>query len=80
MCLKYNQQFKDEAVALTLCVHRHASLLFPNRKKTLEASRLVTTPLDRGGVQKAMREVVKDCGFKKRFRFTVYATVMPLTQ
>lgn len=71
---------------LTLCllrrfwqVHRHSCLLFPNRKKTREAVRLVTRPLDRGGVQKAMREVVRDCGFKKRFPFTACDTVMPHT-
>lgn len=57
-------------------IHRHAYLLFPNRKKTLEAVRLVTKPLDRGGVQKAMSEVVRDCGFKKRSPFTAYDTVM----
>ena len=57
-------------------IHRHPRLLFPNRKKTMEAVRLVTTPLDRGGVQKAMREVVTECGFKKKFHCTAYATVM----
>ena len=60
-------------------VHRHPALLFPNRKKTLMEARFAPTPLDRGGVQKAMREVVADCGFKKRSRFTACATVMPLT-
>jgi len=58
-------------------VHRHPVLLFPNRKKTLGAVRLVTTPLDRGGVQKAMREVVRDCGFKKKSQSTAYGTAMP---
>lgn len=58
-------------------VHRHSRLLFPNRKKTLEAVRLVTRPLDRGGVQKAMREVIRDCGFKKRYQCTAYDTAMP---
>lgn len=60
-------------------MHRHPRLLFPNRKKTLAEVRQVTTPLDRGGVQKAMREVVADCHFKKRFRFTACATAMPHT-
>jgi integrase len=55
-------------------VHRHAHLVFPNRKKTLEAVRLVTKSLDRGGIQKAMSEVVRECGFKKRYRFTAYDT------
>jgi len=60
-------------------VHQHPRLLFPNRKKTMAEVRLVTTPLDRGGVQKAIREVVTDCGFKKRFLCTAYATAMPHT-
>ena len=57
-------------------VHRHPTLLFPKRKKTMEEVRLVQTPLDRGSIQKAMKEVVADCGFKKRFHCTTYATVM----
>lgn len=60
-------------------VHRHPRLLFPNRKKTLAEVRQVTTPLDRGGVQKAMREVVADCRFKKRFHCTACAIAMPHT-
>lgn len=58
-------------------VHRHPTLLFPNRKKTMAEVRLVTTPLDRGGIQKAMKEVVADCGFKKKFHCTAYAIAMP---
>lgn len=60
-------------------VHRHATLLFPNRKRKLADVRLVTKPLDRGGLQKAMRAVVKECRFKKRFHCITYVTVMPLT-
>lgn len=57
-------------------IHRHPMLLFPKRKKTMEEVRLVTTSLDRGGIQKAMKEVVADCGFKKKFLYTAYATAM----
>ena len=57
-------------------VHQHPRLLFPNRKKTLEAVRLVTKPLDRGGVQKAIQVVARSCGFKKRFPFIPYAIAM----
>ncbi|MCF6254300.1 MAG: site-specific integrase [Thiomicrorhabdus sp.] len=57
-------------------VHRHPRLLFPNRKRALRGIAQVNTPLDRGGLQKVMREVVAECGFKKRFHCTVYATVM----
>jgi len=58
-------------------VHQHPQFLFPNRKKTMKDVRLVKTPLDRGGVQKAMLEVVRDCGFKKRLPYTHYAIAMP---
>jgi len=57
-------------------VHRHPTLLFPNRKKTLAEVRIQTKTLDRGGIQKAMRVVVDDCGFKKRFHYTACATAM----
>lgn len=80
---------KDRLVPLSLAtlmilrrfwlVHRHSRLLFPNRKKSLVDVRLTTTPLDRGGVQKAIRQVVSDCGFKKRFLVIPYATAMLLT-
>ena len=60
-------------------VHQHPTLLFPNRKKTLKATRHAPSPLDRGGVQKAMRQVIKDCGFKKTLPCTAYATVSPHT-
>lgn len=57
-------------------VHQHPKLLFPNRKKTLEAVRLASKPLDRGGVQKAIQVVARSCGFKKRFPFIPYAIAM----
>lgn len=60
-------------------IHRHPRFLFPNRKKSLAEVALVTKHLDRGGVQKAMFELVKDCGFKKRLPFTACATVTPHT-
>ena len=59
-------------------VHRHPTLLFPNRQRGLKAVHLATTPLSRGGVQQAMCRVVADCRFKKTFHFTAYATAMLL--
>jgi site-specific recombinase XerD len=47
-------------------VHRHPQLLFPNRRGGLSAAASARTPLDRGGVQQAMRKVTEDCGIKKR--------------
>ncbi|MEJ7808720.1 MAG: site-specific integrase [Telluria sp.] len=60
-------------------VHRHPTLLFPNRKCGLHKAHLATSTLDRGGVQKALRAVVASCGIKKVFRLTACATVMPRT-
>ena len=47
-------------------VHRHPEFLFPNRKRGLKNAHLVDTPLDRGGIQAAMRAVVRQLGIKKR--------------
>ena len=60
-------------------VHRHPALLFPNRQTGLKGAHQASTPLDRGGVQKALRQVAADCGLKKRSPLTACATVMPLT-
>jgi len=77
---------KDRFVPLTLTtlsvlrrfwqVHRHPTLLFPNRQKNLAEVRLQTKTLDRGSIQKAMRVVVDECGFKKRSHYTACATAM----
>ena len=60
-------------------VHRNPVLLFPNRKGGLEGSGSATTPLDRGGVQAAMRKVVAECGVKKRLPLTHCAIAMQPT-
>ncbi len=59
--------------------HRNPVLLFPNRHGGLAGARTAKTPLDRGGVQKALRAVVESCGSKKRFRRTAFVTPMPRT-
>lgn len=46
-------------------VHRHPYFLFPNRKRGLKNAHLVEKPLDRGGIQSAMKAVVKQLGIKK---------------
>ncbi len=45
--------------------HRHPSLIFPNANGSLETIQKATTHMDRGGVQKAMKVVVAECGIKK---------------
>ncbi len=46
-------------------VHRNPVLLFPNRHGGLKGAAQATTPLDRGGVQTTLHEVVAACGIKK---------------
>jgi site-specific recombinase XerD len=58
--------------------HRNPDLLFPSRQGGLKLAHSATTPLDRGGVQMALRQVAQDCGLKKRLPHTVYVTAMPL--
>ncbi len=57
-------------------IHRNPLWLFPNRKGGLKAIGSATTPMDRGGIQAALRQVVQACGIKKRSRRTVFATAM----
>lgn len=55
-------------------VHRNPGLLFPNRQGGIKQAHLATTPLDAGGVQKALRAVTESCGLKKEFHRTACAT------
>lgn len=58
-------------------VHRHPRLLFPNRKCGLKGAHQSPTPLDKSGVQVALRQAVADCGLKKRSPPTVCAIATP---
>jgi site-specific recombinase XerD len=51
-------------------LHHNPVLLFPNRQSGLKGAATATTPLDRGGVQVALHQVVTACGLKKRLRPT----------
>lgn len=46
-------------------VHRHPHFIFPSRKRGVKNAHLVTVPLDRGGIQVAMKTVVTQLGIKK---------------
>ena len=59
-------------------LHRHPWLMFPSRQGGWKAAHFASSPLDRGGVQVALRKVVSSCGIKKRLPPTACATVMPL--
>jgi len=58
-------------------VHRHPVLLFPNRHGGLKGAHRADSPLDRGGVQIALRQVAQACGLKKRLALIAYVTATP---
>ena len=48
-------------------VQKHPYFIFPSRKRGVKNAHLVDKPLDRGGIQTAMKAVVKQLGIKKNF-------------
>jgi site-specific recombinase XerD len=46
-------------------VHHHPRFIFPSRKRGVKNAHLVPVPLDRGGIQSAMKAVVTQLGIKK---------------
>ena len=56
-------------------VRRHPEFIFPNRKRGVKNAHLVDHPLERGGIQVAMKKVVDQMGLKKRSHVTLCATV-----
>jgi len=54
-------------------LHQHPSFLFPNRKRGLKNAHLVDSPLDRGGIQTAIKAVVGQIGLKKKSHAIPYA-------
>ena len=48
-------------------VHKHPHFIFPSRKRGVTNVHLVNNPLGRGGIQTAMKAVVKQLGIKKNF-------------
>ena len=60
-------------------VHRNPVLLFPSRHGGLKAAATATTPMDRAGAQRALRQVVRACGLKKTSPPTACATATQRT-
>ncbi len=58
--------------------HRNPKLIFPNNTGSSKTIQQATTYMDRGGVQKAMKVVVNECGIKKKCLSIRFATVSPL--
>lgn len=57
--------------------HKHPTFIFPNRKRGLKNAHLVDSPLERGGIQVAMKTVVRQLNIKKKYRAIPCATAMP---
>jgi len=57
-------------------VHKHPVFIFPNRKRGLKNAHLVDSPLERGGIQTAMKAVVQQIGIKKKFH-AIRCAIMP---
>ncbi len=57
-------------------VHKHPHFIFPSRKRGVRNVHLVEKPLDRSGIQTAIKAVVKQIGIKKKFHAIPYATVL----
>jgi len=57
-------------------VHQHPEFIFPNRKRGLKNAHLVDSPLDRGGIQTAIRAVVQQIGIKKKSHVIRCATAL----
>ena len=57
-------------------VHKHPVFIFPNRKRGLKNVHLVESPLDRGGIQTAMKAVVQQIGIKKKYHAIRCVTAM----
>lgn len=58
-------------------MHRHPTLLFPNRLMGLAGAHRAHSPLDRGGVQRSLAQVVSELRLKKRSPPTACATATP---
>ena len=58
-------------------VHKHPTFIFPNRKRGLKNANLVDKPLERGGIQVAMKTVVRQLNIKKKSHAIPCVTAMP---
>ena len=46
--------------------HRHPKLLFPSSRGSVQEMHRTTSPMDRGGVQLAIKAAVADCGIRRK--------------
>lgn len=66
-----------QALRALWSVHRHPQFLFPNANGSPQTIRRATTHMDRGGVQKTIKVLAEQCGFKKKSPRTPCATALP---
>jgi integrase/recombinase XerD len=67
-----------QALRALWCKHRHPKLIFPNGAGSLKNIQQAKNHMDRGGDQKAMKVVVKECGIKKKSPSIPFVTASPL--
>ena len=72
-------QATHQRLATLLAGASQPVLLFPNRHGGVKSAATATTPMDRGGVQTTLQQVVAACGLKKRSLRTACAMPMPRT-
>jgi integrase len=58
-------------------VHRHPHFIFPSRKRGVKNVHPVTMPLDRSGIQVAMKTIVTQLGIKKKSHAVPCVTALP---
>ncbi len=54
------------ALRLFWSIHRHEKFIFPSRKHGRKHAHRAQTPIERGGIQTAISQVVKGLGIKKK--------------
>ena len=58
-------------------VYQHPHFIFPSRKRGVKIAHPVTVPIDRGGIQVAMKKVITQLGIKKKSHATPCVTASP---
>lgn len=57
--------------------HRHPHLLFPSTK-SIPSIQHASSPMSHGTTQYAFKNIVRECGIKKKFQFIPFDTATPL--
>ncbi len=64
-CLVFFESFFRFLLTAVVITHKNMQLIFP-AGRTAKLRHVATAAMDRGGLQKSIRIIVKDCGIHKR--------------